>query len=331
MRWFFRDLHLKLMAFMLAFALYAFVNSESVVEEPYTVELKLGVLPPDHVLVSELPSINVTVRGTSRAFSTLSSDQIRTLTMNALRPGDVSYQVRASDFHLPTGLTVTGINPDNFAVRIEELVRTELPVQVNIGGHAQAGFEITGTRVDPNVVYVDMPASYSPDGVTVFTEPVDVDGLNAPYVQEVGLVFLRQYVTPAPGQHFEVSVDVRQAEVDRQVEAVEVFVTGPTQRWEVTVLESSLSVSLRGSSSALEALDPARLFAEVNLSDIDESDLPANVVVTPVLHNLPESVRVVSVVPHDVRVSIEALPQPTSVLPAPVPVLPGPDGLFPLE
>ena len=323
MKWLFHDLHLKIMAFLLAFALYAFVNSETNITKTFSIELLLGVLPTNHILVSELPSVNITLQGTSRAFSMLENEQIIALRMNALGPNDVSYQIQNEEIHLPTGLTITNITPDSFALRIEELVRAELPVQINIGGQAQSGFEIIHRGLEPSVVFVEMPESYHPDDVTVFTEPVDVNGLNVSYSEEVDLVFLRQYVTPLPDQHFEISIDVRQIEIERLIENVSLFVSGPTDRWDLAVLDEKLTLLLRGAERELDRLNVTNLFFEVDLADLDENTLPANLVFRPVLRNLPQTISVVNILPQNVRISITPIPEPE---PEPIvnPICPNP-------
>ena len=318
---FFRNLHLKAMAFFITLTLYVFVMTDQVMEETYVVSLKPDI-PLNHVLLSDVPDVTVTITGTNRAFSRLDLNQLRELELRTFAQGAGTYQIRAADFMLPVGLTVTDVRPDEFGVSLDELVAVEVPVLPNTSGQPPDGYELRSRLVTPDTVEIIVPDSYAAEIDAIYTRQIDLAGRTTSLEEQIELVAPNRHVRFGEVRSVDVNLRIEPLIAERDIPAVPVWLTGDIQEgWDVVAVDTDVEIRVRGPQRTVVRLDPTPLFAAVDLSDL-EFDGQVGIVRAPEIRNLPPDLEVLTIHPNEIRLEVRRVELPPE--PTPEPIAPGP-------
>jgi YbbR domain-containing protein len=206
-------------------------------------------------------------------------------------------------------------------IRVEEQRRTRaLPVVPRFAGALPSGYEARAVTVTPPVVNVAGGAALLGQLDSVPTQPISLAGRTTDLLVNVGLA-LPQNAIAVDASRVRVSVDVVPRRGSRS------FTTGltlagarPDRAYRVAA--PSVLVTLAGTLSVLERLDPASLRASLDVSRLALGTRELPVVVTP-----PRGTAVVSVSPPRVRVTAQRgtpTSPPTRPGVTPPPALPAP-------
>lgn len=137
-----------------------------------TAPVRLQSLPDELVLVRSVPEeVDVQIK----SFSSLTPppaklDLTADVDLSGVHEGQTSVRVRTTDFNLPSGMVVAGVNPPSIKVVTERKVRKKVPVRVTVKGMVTPGFEVVA---EPASVEVEGPASQVARVETVGTEEID--------------------------------------------------------------------------------------------------------------------------------------------------------------
>ena len=97
------DLKKKIVSIVMGLVLYLFVMQEKEGDLTFTVPVRVGAQPPNHVLLTEVPEIQVTIAGRNRNLARLEDSGLSELVLRFDAP--VTHRrLNASDFDLPAGL-----------------------------------------------------------------------------------------------------------------------------------------------------------------------------------------------------------------------------------
>lgn len=170
----------KLIACLITiFAWIAVQLSMDSVTTLHNVPLKF-ILPENCVVISPLqPTLSVQIRGSESILKLLNANSVyvqinlsslplhRQLAMHkiSLTPGDVV---------LPSSCVAVSLTPNEFMVRIDQLVKRERPVHVTAAGAISNEFEIALNAL-PSMIYVEGPSSYVNSIMSVKTVPIHLD------------------------------------------------------------------------------------------------------------------------------------------------------------
>ncbi len=177
-RWF-SNLLPKTAILLVVTAFWVLITSRQGQITTVTAPVRLQGLPAELVLVRSVPEeVDVQVK----SFSSLTPppaklDLVADIDLSGIREGQSAIRIRNSDFNLPSGVVIAGVNPSSIRIMTERKVRKTVPVRVTLkGGLARgaAGYEVVS---EPARVEVEGPASQIARIESVGTEEIDASRL----------------------------------------------------------------------------------------------------------------------------------------------------------
>jgi diadenylate cyclase len=189
-RWLFRNLWPKLIILLLVCICWLIITARQGGIVTVTAPLKFHNLPEGLALVKASPEdVEVQLKAVSSLTpSPKELDIMADMNLAKTREGVNHLAIKSSDFQLPLGVMVTGINPSVVKVTIEKKVRKTLQIRVKTSGR-QTSRRIT---VDPEVVEVEGPEHVMERLDYVETEEVTLSG------QPRDSVLEKRLLSPAP-------------------------------------------------------------------------------------------------------------------------------------
>lgn len=159
-----------------------------------SVPLKFHNLPDDVTLVKTSPEeVEVQLKMISSLIpSPKHLDITADLDLGKIREGSNLLAIKGDDFHLPPGMTVTGVNPSVVKVTAEKKVRKVMRVKVKTVGRLPESLRLRRLRVDPQMVTVEGPEHLIAQFDSVETEAVDLSTVRPN--ESVG----KRILSPAP-------------------------------------------------------------------------------------------------------------------------------------
>jgi uncharacterized protein (TIGR00159 family) len=189
-RWLFSNLWPKLIILLLVCICWLIITARQGGIVTVTAPLKFHNLPEGLALVKSSPEdVEVQLKAVSSLTpSPKELDIMADLNLDKTREGINHLSIKSSDFQLPLGVMVTGINPSVVKVTMEKKVRKTLRIRVKTSG-GQSFRKIT---VDPPEVEAEGPEHVMGRLDSVETEEVTLSGLPR------GTVLEKRLLSPAP-------------------------------------------------------------------------------------------------------------------------------------
>jgi YbbR domain-containing protein len=256
-RIFIEDWSLKLLSLAIAIVLWLLVTGQN---QPVTahVNVQLNFIRPQALEISNDPprTVDVMLTGSRNKLDDLTSlDLVATVDISDQRAGERILRLAdKAQITLPQGIKVDGFQPSAIAVRLEEIVQRQVPVEAKLEGKAADGFEVYSAYSTKGSVAVRGPASR-------------VNGLQKVPTESVYLSGQRETFTVS-----NIALDVPDPKVDLLDPMVSVTVEIGEQRIEKTfsdvavstadggkVLPATTSVTLLGAASFLDSLKPEEI------------------------------------------------------------------------
>lgn len=190
----FSNFRYKLLALVIAAFVWFVAQGQTDIEKNFQIPVVLEGLSED-LVATELSAdvVNIRVRGSRAALR-----NIETKTFEYLLPGEGA-QSGPADFRvdvvglerkLPRGSTILNHSPSNIEARFEPRAQRRVRIRAEVAGDPASGYQISSIVVEPPVVQIEGARSEVLRLTEVVTETVDVSGLDASLIREVG-------VTPA--------------------------------------------------------------------------------------------------------------------------------------
>jgi len=155
---FFRASGLKLLAVLIAIILWVQVHGQGVGSLSMDVPLQVQGLPPDMVIVNDLPDhVRVTISGLQAQLASLKSTNVRVpLDASGLKePGVVERALKVSAIRLPAGLTIEKLQPDRLQLQVDREVKREIAVKPRL--ELPEGWTALNVQVEPAMVALSGP------------------------------------------------------------------------------------------------------------------------------------------------------------------------------
>jgi hypothetical protein len=258
---------LKILSFAFALGIYTFVHGSEEAQRVFPVDI-VASMPPAlarRVLLTPLPTgVRITVRGPRTLLDEMKADDLGAFQPD-LRSGKVDHvEFDPSVIHIPPGVRVEQVEPPSIALRWEDEVIREIPIQASITGQPAPGFIIKGApRVEPATVRAIGPRSLVDVVQFARAAPFDVTGLDQEKEHEHVLAIDR----PPPRVEFETQIVTVKVEVARE-ELQRIFVKVPVQA--VGVARAALSpnevdVKVEGPPDLVRALRTEQVVPTVDL------------------------------------------------------------------
>ena len=303
-RWrelFMHNLGLKIASLVAAIVLFSVVRGAEDAQRSVFVDV-VALLPAPgsgKMLVSELPDqVRLTLKGSRSQINAIRPESMPPVQID-LTDTDLRYYYFADDeFDVPAGVTITQVGPTSIALDWANQVERRLPVQPRLTGQPRDGLVLgEPARAEPAEVVVVGPDSEVADLRAVQTSPIELS-----QVQEGHNELSASLVRPPPHTRYQeeptvtVLLEVVRDLAERTISGIPIAVTGPGG-----ASPTAVSVTLRGSPSAIENIDPRRLTANADASELDPTiggEIPVE------LTGLPNGVEVVSIDPPTVSIDL---------------------------
>jgi YbbR domain-containing protein len=272
------NLPLKAASLALAVLLWFVIAGEKTSERGISVPLELQNFPKDLELTGDpLNSVEVRLRASPGI-------------IHGLRPGEISAQINlagagegeriipltAEAIRVPFGVRVVKITPASLTLNLERTIDKVVPIRPRILGRPAPGFEVGEVASNPPEIHITGPKSRVQEVESAFTEPVSVEGAQAPVVEAVNIGLEDPLLRVLGALRARVSVRVQEIHEKRAFEGVPVTARGGT----ALLRPSAVKVVVTGTAESLRQLAVGDLRPYVELGATD-GRLPVEVEVGP--------------------------------------------------
>lgn len=250
------NLGLKAVSLALAIAL-AFYQRGAQEEQQRTLPADVILRLPTEEVGRELmslvpPSVNVTVRGTTRALQPLTQTGLPPIEID-LRLGERKVIEFDSDqLSLPPGVYANVIDPPAIELEWQNIVERDVPLRARLAGEVSEGFKVTSIRVEPATIKARGPRTLVEVLQFVALTPFDLSGkADGIYRHRVALTPAPQRVAYLGPQSAVVDVTVGQEVAERRFRERPVTVVGLPK---AVTRPPSVDVRVKGPPGAVAAL-----------------------------------------------------------------------------
>lgn len=192
-RIFLDDWVMKLIALIITFALWLGVTGLRAPTQTRLRNIPLNPLISNSFEITNLAveEVDLVITGDKRKIDQLNPrDLVVSLDLTNIQPGDRIIQLTPQNINvdLPSGIKIDEIQPDEIAVRLENVIKREVPISPDTEGNIADGFEIYGSNVTPSRVIVRGPQSLVESVNYVSTEKIPLKNAKSNFtVQQVPL------------------------------------------------------------------------------------------------------------------------------------------------
>lgn len=263
-----RNWPLKLLALLIAFAVWVAMTGESRIVQDLRVPLDLSL--PDGLTSSEAPptTVSVRLRGPESLLRRLDPLPLEVhVDLADAAPGARSVQLTPDEVDgVPEGIEVALIVPDRVRIQLERRERRFLPVVASFSGQPQKGYAVYDVRLVPDSLEVEGPESRVATLTRLRTDPIHLDGRSASFTTRTSAVPAVPEVRVVAPQPLEAQVEVDRAPAIRTYTGVPVILAGHV--YEARSSPSSIDVALSGPPGLLEGLRANQLRAVADVQGL---------------------------------------------------------------
>ncbi len=201
----------KLLALFLAIVMWYFVMGEDRAEVGMTVPLELMNIPRDLMVINPVVhGIDLRVSGPRSLVRDLTAENIRkSLDLSNAQPGSITFSITPEGFSLPREVSITRIHPTQVTVVLAKSARKTVSVHPRIIGRPRKGFAIESSQVVPERVEITGPEKVLEKIHTLYTQPVDVEGIDTDLRKRVYPDFPTQQISLTKEVPLEVEIKIK--------------------------------------------------------------------------------------------------------------------------
>jgi YbbR domain-containing protein len=266
---FFREnLPLKIASLALAIGVWAYVRGEDRPVQIFSVPLDLQNLPDNLLLAGGITeTVNIRVRAPESVLRNLGAETfLAKVDLSGLAAGEQTVRVGNESVRVPAGVELVRVSPEFVSLRLENRVRSDLPVTARLVGAPAPGYVLGEAKVIPIKAMVEGPESALVDAVSVDTETIRVDGRSQPFEAMVDLYPARPDIKVVGDGRARVLVDIHERYVTRTITGVAVRANGAEMN--VRLDPESVEVIIEGPRAEITALTAADVTATVDLAAV---------------------------------------------------------------
>jgi YbbR domain-containing protein len=266
----FRNLGLKLVAVVLATALWFAVAGEPQVERAIRVPLEFQNKPTHLEIVGEPPTnVDIRVVGSSAILSRLAPGElVAVLDLTNARAGSRLFNMRLDSVRVPYGIEVQNIAPATVPLELEQSLQRTLTVTAALEGEAAPGFVAGEVVTDPAKVEVIGPESHVRALTSATTEPVSIAGARSAVQDTVTIGVSDAVVRLVEPRSATVRVQILPAPIERELADVPVRWRNLGAGYSARVTPRVVRVTVRGRREAVEEMRAETVDAFVDLAGL---------------------------------------------------------------
>ncbi len=242
------------------------VQSSSVNEIEILIPVDPYKLPDGLTLVGPaLKEIELRVKGPLSALKDLRRNVPRyKLDLSGVAVGVKSIAINPDLIQMPGGAQITRVNPAYLTVKVDRLLKKQVPVKVAVSGDPAGSYFINGTLAKPSMMLICGPETAIGLVDEIFTKPIDVTARSESFKKEIA-------VDLAEGVETCSSSGIVLAEIYFAVKVatkrfVRVLVQGKNTPYEFSVSPRTLTLEIKGPLNIINNLQPQkdiRVFVEL--------------------------------------------------------------------
>ncbi len=292
------NMGLKVLSLLIAVVLWFVVLGSRNVEITKEIPIEV-VTPADLVVSNDVPDkVSFRLSGPKaflRNILNRKEQPIRVNLSNA-KAGLVTYRLFSDNIQVPIGVKVLFINPTSIVIKLETVKTREIPVRLVTKGQPAPGVKVTNVTLDKGSIKIRGAESKVDLVPEVQTLPIDLGAINQSGDREVPVDLSRFTGVTTDGELPRLRVAVALESSNFRLRAVKVRVL-TDKRFNVEPKEVNLYVSC--SAEELKKLVKAKVsaVADVRSRGAGTYDVPLSA-------DLPETVRLVKVLPQKVKITL---------------------------
>jgi len=201
-------------AFVIAVLLWAVAQGSTDVERSYDIPVAFHGVPEDLVITDQNSDVvNVRVQGSRAALRNVERERLEyVVQVDGARPGQAAFDVPQQPIDLPRGAKVVSRSPSRLEVKFERRATKVMKVRADLAGEPAPGYRVAGVElVPPRVTVTGARGEVLRLGEAV-TEPIDVNGAQAPVEREARIVLGAQNAWVEEPSRVRVRVEIRPAQ-----------------------------------------------------------------------------------------------------------------------
>ena len=212
----FQNFRAKVLALAIACATWYVLTGERrerISERSYRIPLSIVNIPAGTLIVSPLPdAVDVRVRGAFTPLRQLEPSKLEAvIDLEDATPGEKRYALEPEDINVPRDVEVIAISPSEIRVVLDAVADKTVPIVPELTGQPAAGSRVEEVSVEPRQARLLGPAKTLARMVQIKTEPVSVEGRDAPFSVSTTLSSQAPGVRVREGQLVTVRVRIRAA------------------------------------------------------------------------------------------------------------------------
>jgi YbbR domain-containing protein len=266
----FRNPGLKIMAVLLATALWFIVAGEQNVERTLRVPLEFRNKPANLEILGDPPTtIDIRVLGSSTLLSRMDAGEVvAMLDLASARPGSRLFHIRSDEVRVPYGVSVLQLTPATIPLELEKSARRTVRIHPAVEGEPAPGFVSGEVTADPATVEVIGPESRIKELTSATTEPISLAGHRDRVTDTVTVGVADSAVRLAEPLSVRVTIEIVPAPVERVVNGVPVRWRNLNPGLTARVQPQTTSVTVRGRRQALDSMRAETIDAFVDLAGL---------------------------------------------------------------
>jgi len=172
---------LKLLALGIALVMWIFVVGQDKAELTVEVPVEITGIPADAVVADDVVNkVFARISGPGTLVRRAASERmVKRVNLAGMGLGEHVFQVVPEDLSLPAGVSVIRVSPARFIVSLAAKVSRRVPVSLKLKGKPAPGYEVGEITLSPPKVNVSGKKEEIEIVDWIFTEPIDVSGLEA--------------------------------------------------------------------------------------------------------------------------------------------------------
>jgi len=182
------DLGLKVLAMVVAILLWIQVHGQGMGSMTVDARLELLGLPHNMVLINDFPEkVHLTISGLQSRLQALDKNRISVPmdVTNIHEPGIIMRNFNLADIHLPMGLRVEKVQPDQLELQVDMLVNREFPIHANLS--VPDGFVVQDLKIEPAQVILSGPEIWVDSISNIQTISTKLAAVAGPFEKNVGM------------------------------------------------------------------------------------------------------------------------------------------------
>lgn len=266
----FRNPGLKLMAILLAVALWFTVAGEQNVERSIRVPLDFRNPPADLQILGDTPdTVDIRVVGSSAVLSRLDPGEVvARVDLTGARAGSRLFHIRPEEVRVPYGVTVLQVTPATIGLELEKTARRRVRVVPAVEGDPAPGFVAGTITSDPETVEVIGPESHLKSLTAATTEPISLTGQRSSVTDTVTIGVPDSAVRLVESTAARVTIQITPAPVERVLSDVPIRWRNLNEGLTARIKPLTTAVTVRGRRDALDAMRAETIDAFVDLAGL---------------------------------------------------------------